>query len=496
MRKNLYFGLLGMVGLLALSSCSDDDDVTPLVALKEARLTPAEQAISVSFVPKDVFTFDVSNASDSIAFDVPREALKQSTLEVTTTVGVGIEVYYQGEPVQGSVVVDATQPIELEVRGYDESRHYTLHAVQEQVLKQGEEPRLKSSDMRKAGLNPNVYDYDMILFKDKFYAVTASLNAETKLAEYQLYTSDNGIMWDEVPYTCKDKDGKDVTVGGRGARLAVANGRLYVLGGGRYDGTDKYGDGPELSWGVPTVANWRSFSTEDGVNFKVDTIGIQYKQNGSKLVRRAPTPTSYPIVASYKNDLYYAAGYPGEVFGMWQSTNQFQCSADGVNWDAVELGGSLNLSIVKECAYFVFKDRLWMLGGFKNFISTSNMNTEIYSTADGQDWTLEKSNPSFGNLSGMNVAVVDDVIYLLGGEYYNEEGAKVISNKIYRSENGKDWEEVTTVSEKYVSRRSSRVVVKEGVAYIFGGYKDPSNGNYAYPTDKDTLFDTYTMTLQ
>lgn len=495
MRKNIYYALLGVLGGASLFACSDDEDVAPLVALKEARLTPAEQTISVSIVPENAYSLEANNAADSVAFDVPHEALQQATLELTTTVGVGIESYYNGELVQGPIVVDATKPVPIEVRGYGQSKHYTLRVYQEQVNKVGEEPRLKSTDMRKAGLNPNAYDYDMILFNDKFYAVTTSLNAETKLAEYQLYTSDNGIMWDEVPYTCKDKDGKDVTVGGRGARLAVANGRLYVLGGGRYDGTDKYGYGPELSWGTPTISNWRSFSTEDGSTFKVDTIGIGYaKQENGTLKRRTPTPMAYPVVTSYQDVLYITGGFNSQAFGMWQSGNQFACSKDGVNWDNVTTNGAV-LSNLKHCAYFNFQGKLWVLGGFANFCSESNMNTKIYSTTNGVDWTLETDAPAFGTLSGMGVAATDKAVYLFGGETF-VEGKRTISTKVYRSEDGKNWEEVATISEKYVSRRSPRVVVKDGVAYIFGGYQEPTSDSYGYPVDKTVLFDTYTMTLQ
>lgn len=496
MRKNLYLGLISLLCLFSLMACSDDDNYTPVVALKEVKITPKGQAISISLINENINAIELNNASDSIAFDVPTESIQQSVIDVTTTIGVGIEVYYKGELVQnGNTIVDATQPIQLEVRGYNQSHWYTLHVYQEQEFREGEEPRLKSSDMRKAGINANAYDYDVIVFKNRFYAIVSSLRDEST-SDYQLYASDNGIIWEEVQYNCVDVNNAPVTIGGRGARLAIANNRMYVLGGGRYDGSDKYGYGPEMSGTSAKVSNWRSFSTDDGINFKVDTIGIKYVQSGSTLKRRIPTPTSYPNVTSYKNKLYYSGGFSSQFFGMWQSTNQFYASEDGKNWDSVSPAGGVVLSNVKECAYFVFKGKLWLLGGFTNFISKSNIRSLIYSTEDGINWTLETDSPAFGKLSGMKVAATDDVVYLFGGEYFSEDGKRVLSDKIYRSTDAVHWEVVPVISDKYTPRRASRVVVKDGVAYIFGGMQNPSSDNYCYPVDADLLFDTYVMTLQ
>ena len=346
--------------------------------------------------------------------------------------------------------------------------------------------------MRKMGINPSAYDFDVTVFNDKFYAITSA--KVNDLIEYQLYESENGVKWNEVSYNCVDSENNPCTIGGRGARLAVWNNRLYVIGGGRYDGADKYGYGPEVSWGSPTVSNWRSFSTEDGINFKVDTIGIEYKKQDDKFVRRIPTPTSYPNVFAYGNKIFYQGGYAGQVFGMWQFNAQFYATTDGKNWDSVT--DNISLKNLHKSAYFTFKGKLWCVGGFKNYLSTSNISANIYSTTDGENWTLETSEPAFGKLSGMGVAATDDVIYLFGGEYYNEENKRVLSDKIYRSTDGINWELVENISAKYTARLSPAVVVKDNEAYLFGRYSKATSDNYAYPVDNDVLFDTYVISLK
>lgn len=490
MRKPLLYcySLIGLLCATMMPACSDDDP-TPFVAIKEVRITPAEQAISVTCTGT-AYSSTLDNSNDSVAYDVPAEALRQSRMEVQTTVGPGIQAYYQNAPVSGTLTVDASQPFELEVRGYGQSRTYTVNVLQEQTNKPGKEPRLKSSDMRAMGINPNVLDFDVALFRDRFYAITTSSTGG--VIYYQLYVSDNGISWEEVPYTCADAAGNPTAIGGRGARLAVFNDRMYVLGGGRYDGTDSFGNAAELSWGLPTVSNWRSFSTADGVTFQVDTIGIGYNESNR---RRIPTPTAYPTVTVFDNNIFYQGGYAGQVFGMWQFTTQLSVCSDGKNWDTAQTG-DVTLTNRHMAAWYVFKGRLYILGGTRNFVSSSALQSDLYSSADGTTWTLEAESTALGALHSLRVVTTDDVAYAFGGECYNDAGEKVVSDKIYRSTDGVTWEEVATVSSAYTARRSPVVVVKDGTAYIFGGYSGPSSGSYAYPTDQDTLFDTYTMELR
>ena len=164
MRKyQLYYtSLIGLFCATMMPSCSDDDP-TPFVAIKEVRITPAENAISVSCTGT-AYSSVLDNSNDSVAYDVPAEALQQATMEVETTVGPGIQAYYQNTPVDGPLTVDASQPFELEVRGYGQSRTYTVNVYQEQVNNPSEQPRLKSSNMRAMGINANTVDFDVTLF--------------------------------------------------------------------------------------------------------------------------------------------------------------------------------------------------------------------------------------------------------------------------------------------------------------------------------------------
>lgn len=479
MKKHSFLGLAGLLCLSAFTACSDDDP-TPLVAIKEVRITPADNAVSVACTGT-AYSLQLDNKNDSVGYDVPVETLKQASMQVTTTVGVGIEAYYQGQLVGDKVTVDATQPIQLEVRGYGQTRSYTVNVYQAHVA--GEEPALKSSDMRQMGVNPKAFDFDVTLFNDKFYAVTSS-KKEDGVISYQLYASDNGIKWNEVNYTCTNAENQPSAIGGRGARLAVLGNRMYVLGGGRFDGPDEFGNDAELSWGSATVANWRSFSTADGVTFKADIAAAEKKH---------PDPTCYSTVAVLADKIYYQGGFSGQAFGQWQCGNQFLSSGDGKTYE--ELNSNIGLQSRHQASYFELNGKLWILGGYNSFISESQFKSDVHSSVDGVNWTKEAETTEIGKIAGAKVVKSDEnVLYAFGGECF-VDGKQVISDKVYRSTDGIHWEAVK-VAALYVPRRSPKVVVKGNIAYIFGGYSDISDGFYGYPTDKDTLFDLYTMTLK
>ena len=494
MRKSLYYSLITLLCAGFFYSCSDDDNSTPVIGIKEVKITPADEAIAVSMYGR-YNTFTLENTDDSIDVDVPKEALKNAQMEVITTVAANIQAFCNGELINGPVTVDATQPINVEVRGYNQSHTYTIKVVQATTIASGDEPRLKSTDMRKMGINPSTYDFDVAVFNDKFYAITAAQNGD--LAEYQLYESENGIKWNEIEYKCVDSNKSPCCIGGRGARLAVMNNRMYILGGARHDGTDKYGNEPEMEFGMfKTISYWRSFSTEDGINFKVDTIGIQYEMQGTKRVQKSPGPTHYANVTTFNNQIYYRKTFDYIFYQyMFAQGDPLYTTIDGTNWNIVNTDKTKE---IQHCAFFTFKNKLWILGGYKTSINKNNIQSAIYSSTDGISWKLETEESSFGKLAGMTVAVTEDVAYIFGGEYYDTEGTKTLSNKIYRSTDGVNWEEVGNIAENYKARLNPVVVVKNNEAYIFGRYAAGTSGNYGDPAgnDKNALFDTYVISLK
>ena len=94
---------------------------------------------------------------------------------------------------------------------------------------------------------------------------------------------------------------------------------------------------------------------------------------------------------------------------------------------------------------------------------------------------------------GMTPFCTDDTAYMIGGEML-QDGLRVLSDKLYKSTDGKSWAEVDTGT-KYTARRSPQVVVKDGYAYIFGGYTTTSTHHYGFDLKTSMNFETYILKL-
>lgn len=478
---------------IGLISCNESDDYTPAIAIQSVSIVPYEN--TVSYLCTGNYNSNIlDNKQDPVAFDVAKENLQKATLTATTTLGVGVQAYYNGELLTAEgVTVDATKPIQLEVRGYNISRTYTVQVEQATSMPENEHLVIKSTDMRMMGVDKNTYSYNTAGFNGKIYCFSSGLNGST--AEYKIFSSDNGVKWEEVKYGPDDLQ----AIGGNGVALITYHDRLFALGGSRTKGTDQWGNAPELNWGMPSINYWRSVSTADGQTFRCDTIGTKGEwstnYNGKPVWKNySPTPTTNLSTVVFNDKMYIKGGsYYG--FGMLQGLRAYMVCEDGTNWKNIDIKGE-TVNNHNQDAFFTFKGKMWSIGGFKSYINQKNIVTGIYSSANGVDWTQEAENGPFGAMWGMTAAVGEDAVYLIGGESLSNDGSKrILSDKIYRSTDAIHWEEVTS-SSKYTARRNARVAILGDYAYIFGGYNTPSD-TYGNSKDTDTpMFDTFILELK
>lgn len=94
-----------------------------------------------------------------------------------------------------------------------------------------------------------------------------------------------------------------------------------------------------------------------------------------------------------------------------------------------------------------------------------------------------------GNLYGMKVAANDNVAYMFGGMILGEDGSQSVSNKIFRSTDGVNWEEVEA-RETYTGSFIPSIVLQGNVAWIFGGTEGVT-GMYSTPAGVSVATDTW-----
>ena len=499
MKKSLWvLGAALCCGYL-FAACSDDDEGTQAaVGILSATVTPAGSAISYSCAPNGMV---LENTNDSVQWDVSDAALANAVVTATPT--LGCTVSYNGQAIsEAGVTIDVTSPVTLQVSdAAGTTVTYTLNVVRATTAS-GEAVSIKSSTFQGFPASASLLDWDMAYFQDKFYAIVTSLDGTTE--NYQLFSSVDGVNWTEVAYQVSTAgvslpDSIDgYVIGGEGARLAVLNDRMYVLGGARTKGADKYGNAAEVSDGwfgpSPSLSDWRSYSTSDGVTFECDTVGMTYTSAGEVRPYSQLACTGMNV-AELNGRLYMKSAY-APVFGSWQSSQTYAYTENGKDWTDLS-PESVNVKGMLCDAFFSFKGKLWAIGGFTNFISASWMTNAIYSSTDGENWTQEGTLPEgMTNMFGMKVVAGEDVAYMFGGETFGEGGNEFVAQQIFRSEDGVNWEAVETPA-NFTARRNARAAVSGNVAWVFGGNTANASGNYAYPADGDTyVYDTWAVLMQ
>ena len=504
--KFSWMYLAALVAAFTWTSCSPDEEVpAPAVGITEIKVTPQGSAVSYTATITDL------TAVVGIPFDVTDAALGAATVEATPTLGT--EVYYNNEPVGAGVVVDLTSPVTLVAKGAnDVANAYTLSVSR--VSSDGADMVIKSSKF--LGFPAGLYDYDVTYFNGKFYAITTALSGagtenDPIIENYQLFSSADAINWSEVKYNTSTvgvslPEGQNgYVIGGEGARLAVHKGRMYVLGGARTMGVDIYGNEAESMWGVyPAINNWRSFSTADGVNFECDTVAstLTYTHySGETRVIATSDAASllgsgYVNTVSFNGKLFMQGGH-SPVYGTWQGARIYAVSEDGKNWESITPVSTSEENVIDvqyriSNSLFVYNNKMWCLGGFQNFVSaTDAMKTSVWSSEDGINWTMEvDAVAGFSNIVEPKVLATDEAVYMFGGMVYDGV-ALAVSNKVYRSTDCINWEEVET-PETFTARRHIAGVAQGNSAWLFGGITTPATGHYAAPVSDTDEFTTDT----
>lgn len=498
MKKFSWMYLAALVAVFTWTSCEPEDPAGPAVGITEIKVTPEGSAVS--------YTAAISgfNAVVGIPANIESAALDSATIEVTATMNT--EIFYNNAVVVAGTIVDLTQPVVLTAKGAGIENVYTLTAEPTEVA--FGDMALKSSKF--IGFPEGLVDYDVTYFNDKFYAITTSVAEVAKdstvatVEYYQMFSSTDGINWSEVKYNASTEgvdlpEGQDgYVIGGEGARLVVHNGRMHVLGGARTKGEDIYGNPAEVDdWGfmvMTYIDHWRSFSTTDGVNFSCDTIGAVYTRD--EVVRPIDDVAAAHVnVVSFGDKMFMQGGYYPS-FGMWQGTRRYLSSVDGKNWDNVtpvstNEGNTVDVHMRMGNAFFVYDNKMWCLGGYKNFVDASMMVNSVWSSEDGANWTMEVDTvKGFSNIFDAEVLATEEAVYLFGGNICNEEGTN-ISNKVYRSTDCINWEEVETPA-AFTARRHIAGVAQGNSAWLFGGIATPCGDTYGYPVSDTDDFTTET----
>lgn len=146
-------------------------------------------------------------------------------------------------------------------------------------------------------------------------------------------------------------------------------------------------------------------------------------------------------------------------------------SPDGRAWERVVenapwIHSDLAMSLV-------FKDRLWIMGGwYKGRLPGHSASDQVWSSGDGSGWNLETAHAGWSPRLASGLVEHGGRMWLLGGieNYYFGTGAD-LKNDVWSSSDGRTWK-LETGNAGWTPRAYHQAVTLNGRMYVLGG------GNY------------------
>ena len=215
-------------------------------------------------------------------------------------------------------------------------------------------------------------------------------------ATNEVWSSTDGATWDLV------------SKAGWSPRIAAAvvefKGRMWILGG-----TENYyfGDAQSLKNDV--------WSSADGKEWSRETEAAGW------------SPRAYHQAAVLNDKIYVFGG--GNYVPQYHALNDVWSSNDGKAWEQVTEHADWSPRLWFLSA--VYRDRMWVLGGWSNDPSR-NWN-DVWHSSDGRNWQQLKSNVIWKERHEHSVYVFQDKLWVAGGH------AQPLSNEVWSLELSKDF---------------------------------------------------------
>ena len=245
-----------------------------------------------------------------------------------------------------------------------------------------------------------------------------SVYYENPILKNDVWSSTDGKTWMQETATA----GWSV----RSSHQALShNGRIYVLGGAR--GENERGNVGEYKNDV--------WSSADGKVWSLETAADWSARSGHQAL-------------SHNGRIYVLGGFKGVVGKL----NDVWSSADGKNW-SLETGNA-NWPIRNLHQALSHKGRIYVLGGISNNDETLN---DVWSSAYGQTWRVETDDADWSVRDSHQALSYNGRIYVLGGLFYEDDNNDLY-NDVWSSVDGQTWT-LETNSANWSKRAALQAVV-------------------------------------
>ena len=190
---------------------------------------------------------------------------------------------------------------------------------------------------------------------------------------------------------------------------------------------------------------------------RTETAVFAVRDGEGVVVRFSLTVRTAAAGAYQQEAMYLIGGTDGSVRNdIWRST-------DGVNWTRIVANAGFSGREDHEAV--VFGGKLWVMGGYDNVNAREPRVSDVWTTADGEDWTLVTAMAAFGDRGLFGLATLGGSLFVFGGA----AGAGGLGQQdVWASTDGANWGRVT-VSAAFGVRWNMAVVAHGGNLWMSGG---------------------------
>ena len=295
---------------------------------------------------------------------------------------------------------------------------------------------------------------------------TLSVNADATIGEYR--------------FTVKVVDAASTAVTVT-ATVEIKGRQIFVLGGS---------DGNRLNdvWSAVDGKNWVSITAagwtprqghqalshngrlyvlggygdrENGSFYRNDVWSSADGKNWSQETAHADWARRYLHQAVSHNGRLYVLGGFGDRENGSSFRNDVWSSADGKNWSQETAHADWTRRIIHQA--LSHNGRLYVLGGSES-TSPYYLN-DVWSSADGKNWSRETAHADWTLREGHQALSHHGRLYVLGGR----DNKYKLLNDVWSSADGKNWEEETTDKAKWTGRQRHQALSLNDRLYVLGG---------------------------
>ena len=181
-----------------------------------------------------------------------------------------------------------------------------------------------------------------------------------------------------------------------------------------------------------------------------------------------------PMSITFSNRMWIMGGWHNGRLPGHSASSQVWASTDGADWDQVTNDAEWSPRIA--AALVEFEGKLWILGGTENYYfgDHKSLKNDVWSSVDGKEWTQVTESAAWSPRAYHQAVVLNNKIYLFGGGNYVPEYHAL--NDIWSSEDGEHW---TLVSESapWQPRLWFSAAVYRDHMWVLGGWANNPSRN-------------------